>query len=35
MTTDNMPEEGPEVEQKLYDQVICETFRRVYKPDTK
>jgi hypothetical protein len=35
MTTDNMTEEGLEVEQKLYDQVICETFRRIYKPDTK
>lgn len=35
MTTDTMPEEGLEVEQKLYDQVICETFRRIYKPDTK
>lgn len=30
-----VPEEGLELEQKLYDQVISETFRRVYKPDIK
>jgi hypothetical protein len=35
MTTDSVPEEGLEVEQKLYDQVICEAFRRVYEPDKK
>ena len=35
MITDSTPEEGLEVEQKLYDQVICEAFRRVYEPNTK
>ena len=34
MANDKVLEEGLEVEQKLYDQVINEAFRRVHRPDT-